>query len=122
MIHEELTQQIISCAMAVHRSLGPGLLEAPYHAAMCLELHARGMQFDREPEFPVVYRGIKIGLYRPDLIVENAVVVGLKSAQRYDPVFAAQVLTYMRVTSLQVGLLVNFGRPTLMDGLKRFVL
>jgi len=121
-IQEELTDRIIACAIAVHETLGPGLLESPYHSALCLELHSRGIRFERERQVAVLYRGVAIGEYRPDLIVESLVVVELKSALRYDPVFAAQILTYLRVTGLKVGLLLNFGRPTLRDGLKRFVL
>ncbi len=122
MIHEELSNRIIQCAIEVHRSLGPGLLEAPYHAAMCLELTAAGLAFEREKSHPLLFRGVRIGDYRPDLIVASTVVVEIKSVAQYDPVFSAQMLTYLRVTSLRVGLLLNFNRPVLKDGLKRFVL
>ena len=80
-----------------------------------------GIEFDREKPFPVLYRGVKIGDYRPDLVVEKRVVVEIKSVERLDSAFSAQVLTYLRVTGLNVGLLLNFGRPVLKDGIKRFV-
>jgi GxxExxY protein len=119
---DPLTERIIGCGIAVHRALGPGLLESPYQAAMCLELTAAGLTFERERLIPAVYRGIRIGEFRPDLIVESQVVVEIKSVQRFDPVFSAQVLTYLRVTGLRRGLLLNFGRAVLKDGIKRFAL
>jgi GxxExxY protein len=81
MIHEELTEQIISCAIAVHRELGPGLLESNYHAAMAIELRLAGLSFAREPIIPVMYRGLEIGQHRPDFIVEKAVVLEIKSVE-----------------------------------------
>jgi GxxExxY protein len=119
---DPLTERIIGCGIAVHRALGPGLLESPYQAAMCLELTAAGLAFERERLIPAIYRGIRIGEFRPDLIVESQVVVEIKSVQRFDPVFSAQVLTYLRVTGLRRGLLLNFGRAVLKDGIKRFAL
>jgi GxxExxY protein len=119
---DPLTQRIIGCALTVHRALGPGLLESAYEGAMCIELATVGLRFDRQLLVPLLYREARIGEYRIDLIVESQVVVEIKSVQRYDPVFAAQVLTYLRVTGLHVGLLLNFGRPTLTAGIKRFAL
>jgi GxxExxY protein len=119
---DPLTERIIGCGIAVHRALGPGLLESPYQAAMCLELTAAGLGFERERLVPLTYRGRRIGEYRPDLVVESQVLVEIKSVQQFDPVFSAQVLTYLRVTGLRRGLLLNFGRPVLKDGIKRFVL
>ncbi len=117
-----LTEQIIGCAIEVHRQLGPGLLEVTYQTALGLELAFNRIQFERERLIPVQYRGVQIGTYRPDLIVQNEVVVEVKSVFHYDPVFAAQMLTYLRVTGLHTGLLLNFNRPVLKDGIKRFVL
>jgi GxxExxY protein len=122
MDRDPLTERIIACGIEVHRHLGPGLLEAPYRAAMCVELTAHGLTVKREHAFPVVYRGKRIGELRPDLIVESQVVVEIKSVERYDPVFAAQVLTYLRITGLHIGLLMNFNRPLLKDGISRFAL
>lgn len=117
-----MTARIIACAITVHRHLGPGLLEAPYQAAMCLELASHDLAYVCEQLIPLEYRGVRIGEYRPDLIVEQHTVVEIKSVQRYDPVFAAQMLTYLRLTGLHIGLLLNFGRPTMSEGIKRFVL
>ena len=119
---DPLTERIIGCALTVHRTLGPGLLESAYEGAMCIELATSGMRFDRQLLVPLLYREARRGDYRIDLVVESQVVVEIKSAQRYDPVFAAQVLTYLRVTGLHVGLLLNFGRPVLTAGIKRFAL
>ena len=117
-----LTEKIIGCAIEVHRQLGPGLLEATYEAALCVELEAANLKYQRQPIFPAVYKGKKIGEYRLDLIVEDAVVVEIKSVERLDPVFEAQVLTYLKITGKKVGLLINFNSRFLKDGVKRFVL
>ena len=123
MDHEtELTERIIGCAIEVHKSLGPGLLEAPYVAALSIELAHSGINFERQRKIPLQYRRASIGDYKIDLIVENRVVVEVKSVLRLEPVFAAQVLTYLRITGLRVGLLLNFNKGVLKDGIKRFVL
>lgn len=119
---EELTERIIACAMEVHRQLGPGLLEATYEAAMCVELDSVGLSYQRQVVFPVHYKGRVIGEYRIDLLVDDKVIVEIKSVERFDPVFEAQVLTYLRVTEKKVGLLINFNKRLLKDGIKRFVL
>jgi GxxExxY protein len=113
------TEPIIGCAIEVHRELGPGLLEAPYHGAMCIALTAAGLSFEREKPFPALFKGVRVGDYRPDLIVNAEVVVEIKSVERYDPVFLAQMLTYLRITKLSVGLIINFNRPQLIQGIKR---
>ena len=118
---KHLTERIIGCAIEVHRQLGPGLLEATYEAALCIELQNAELNFVRQPVFPVVYKGQVIGEYRLDLIVKSAVVVEIKSVERFDPIFEAQVLTYLRVTGKRVGLLINFNSRLLRDGLKRYV-
>ena len=89
----ELTEKIIGCAIEVHRQLGPGLLEGTYEAAICVELEGANLKYRQQPIFPVLYKGRKIGEYRLDLLVEEAVVVEIKSVERLDPVFEAQVLT-----------------------------
>ena len=118
----ELTERIIGCAIEVHRQLGPGLLEATYESALCIELNSAGLKHVRQPMFPVLYKGQAIGEYRLDLLVEDLVVVEIKSVERFDPIFEAQVLTYLRVTGKRVGLLMNFNSRLLRDGIKRFVL
>ena len=119
---KQLTERIIGCAIEVHRQLGPGLLEQTYEAALCIELQNAGVNFVRQPIFPVVYKGQTIGEYRLDLIVADAVVVEIKSVERFDPIFEAQVLSYLRITGKKVGLLINFKSRLLRDGLKRYVL
>lgn len=121
-IAKPTTEKIIGCAIEVHRQLGPGLLEGTYEAAMCIELTAAGLSYVRQPIFPVVYKEQVIGEYRLDLVVEDAVVVEIKSVERFDPIFEAQVLTYLKVTGKTVGLLINFNSRLVKDGVRRFVL
>jgi GxxExxY protein len=118
----ELTEKIIGCAIEVHRQLGPGLLEATYEAALCVEIEEAGLKYKRQVPFPVVYKGRTIGEYRLDLLVEDAVVVEIKSVERFDPVFEAQMLTYLRVTGKKIGLLLNFNSRLLREGIKRYIL
>ena len=118
---DPVTEKIIGCAIEVHRQLGPGLLESAYQSAMSIELGFVRLRFEREKTFPVEYRGVRIGFYRPDLIVQDEVVVEVKCVANYDPVFTAQMLTYLRVTGIRTGLMLNFNRPVLKDGIKRFV-
>ena len=119
---DKLTERIIGCAIEVHRQLGPGLLENTYEAALCVDLEQAGLNYQRQVSFPVKYKGRAIGEYRIDLIVEDAVVVEGKSVERFDPVFEAQILTYLRVTGKKIGLLINFNLRLLRDGVRRFIL
>ena len=119
---DSLTERIIGCAIEVHRHMGAGLLEKPYTLAMCIELAGNGLNFERERLLPLTYKGIRVGEYRPDLIVEGRVVVEVKSVLRLEPVFTAQILTYLRITNIRTGLILNFNRPVLKEGIKRFVL
>src|SRR5687767_1396407 len=96
----DLTDRIIACAIEVHRHLGPGLLESVYETALCLELESNGLSFTRQIGLPLFYKGVQISQHRPDLVVENKVVVEVKSIARFENVHIAQVLTYLRVTSL----------------------
>jgi GxxExxY protein len=123
MDHEvQLTERIIGCAIAVHRALGPGLLESAYKKALGVELTHCGLRFEREKRIPLQYRGTPLGYYQVDLIIENRVVVEVKSVLQLEPVFEAQVLTYLRITGARVGLLMNFNKAVLKAGIKRFVL
>ena len=117
-----LTEVIIGCAIEAHRQLGPGLLEGTYEAALCIELADAGLKCEQQISVPVIYKGRTIGEYRLDLLVEDTVVVEVKSVERHDPVFDAQVLTYLRVTGKKVGLLINFNSRLLKNGIKRFAL
>lgn len=118
----KLTEKIIGCAIEVHRQLGPGLLESTYEAALAIELDLAGLRFLRQPVFPVTYKHRPIGEHRLDLVVEDAVVVELKSVERHDPLFEAQLLTYLRIAGKRLGLLTNFNTRLLKDGIKRRVL
>ena len=117
---DPLTEKIIGCAIEVHRVLGPGLLEASYEAALAIEFASAKLKFQRQPIFPVSYKGKLVGEHRLDFLVEEAVVVELKSVERFDPIFEAQVLTYLRVSGKNRGLLINFNPRLLKDGLKRY--
>ena len=117
-----LTESLIGCAIEVHRQLGPGLLEGTYESAYCIELEDTGWKYKRQLIVPVVYKGRTIGEYRLDLLVEDLVIVEIKSVERFDPVFEAQLLTYLRVAGKKVGVLFNFNSKLLKDGIKRLVL
>jgi GxxExxY protein len=117
-----ITERIIGCGIEVHRNLGPGLPEAVYEDALCIEFQDSGIAYQRQVPVPIHYKGRRLGDYRIDLLVEDAVIVEIKSVERFDPIFEAQVLTYLRVTRKNVGLLINFNSRLLRDGIKRFVL
>lgn len=119
---ERAMTQTIGCAIAVHRSLGPGFLESIYKKAMRVELEARRLAYESERPVKVKYRGVEITGQRVDLIVEGVIVVELKSVVRLDEVHRAQLISYLRTTGLRGGLLVNFRVPTLSKGLRRIVL
>jgi GxxExxY protein len=116
------TGRIIACAIEVHRTLGPGLLESVYEAALCLEMGDAGLRYVCQQPVPIVYKGQVIAQHRLDLLVEDLVVVEVKSAARFDPVFEAQILTYMRLAEKPLGLLINFNSRLLKDGIKRYAL
>jgi GxxExxY protein len=119
---DPLTEKIIACSMEVHRRVGPGLLESIYESEMAIELEFAGIKFQKQVLIPIPYRGRLVGEHRLDLIVENKIVVELKSVERFDPVFEAQILTYLKLTNLKVGLLINFNSRRLKDGIRRFLL
>jgi GxxExxY protein len=118
----ETTDQILNCAIEVHRAVGPGLPEIAYETALCIEMHLRGISFERQRGFSVSYKGHRISEHRPDRIVANQVVVDVKSIERFAPVHRAQMLTYLRVASLKVGLVLNFNSATIKEGTMRVVL
>ena len=120
--HDFLTQEIIGCAIEVHRVLGPGLSEAAYEEALCLELRDHGLTYRRQVGVPVTYKGTIVGEHRPDLVVSNRVVVELKSCERIAQVHGAQLLMYMRILGLPTGLLINFNNAVLKAGVRRFAL
>ena len=117
-----LSQEIIGAALEVHRNLGPGLLEHTYQAALICELKLRGIKAESEVEVPFVYKGIKLDTaYRADIIVEDEIILELKSTENDNPLFGKQLLTYLRIYNKRLGLLINFNRERLIDGLKRVV-
>jgi GxxExxY protein len=118
----KLTEQIIALAIEVHRVLGPGLLESTYIAALSFEFEAAHVAYERNVAIPAYYKGHLLGEYRLDFVVDNLVVVEVKSVERMLPVFDAQILTYLRVASKHVGLLINFNSRLVTAGVKRFVL
>ena len=118
----EITEKIIGCCIEVHKQLGPGLLESIYESALCIELNRKSMEFERQRLLPVNYKGERIGEFRIDLLVEGSVVVELKSVERFDPVFEAQILSYMKLGQYKIGLLINFNSKLLKDGIKRFII
>ncbi|MCC7116891.1 MAG: GxxExxY protein [Anaerolineales bacterium] len=117
------TESIIGAAIEVHKHLGPGLLESAYEECLCHELSLRNIPFQRQVPLPVAYKGTKLDCgYRIDLLVNNEVVVELKSVDSILPIHEAQTLTYMRLGSWKVGLILNFNVPILVKGVKRLVL
>lgn len=122
MIEEELTYQIRGAIFDVYNTLGPGLLESVYEEALVFELQQRGLKVDRQVEVPILYKGqeLKTAL-RLDLLIENTIIVELKSVEEMKPVFAKQLLTYLRLLDKRVGLLVNFSSADIKEGIKRIV-
>lgn len=117
---ERLTERIIGCAIAVHKALGPGLLESVYRECLCIELQFAGLGFTSEQPVPIVYRDCRIRtLLRVDLMVEDLVIVEIKSVDALHPIHKAQVVTYLKLTGRPAGLLMNFNSVVLKDGLHR---
>lgn len=117
-----VTEKIIGCAIEVHKALGPGLLESAYEECFCYELSQNGISFSRQVPLPVVYKGIKLDCgYRIDVLVDDAVIVELKTVEKLLPIHEAQLLTYLKLYRRSLGLLMNFNVPALKDGIKRFV-
>lgn len=117
-----LTEQVIGAAIEVHRALGPGLLESAYRECLCHELKLKGIPFRREGSLPLNYKGMTLdGGYRLDLLVANTVLLELKAVAKLLPIHEAQLLTYLRLQSLQIGLLINFNVAVLRNGIKRLV-
>ena len=122
MIANDLTRSIIGAAMEVHRLLGPGLLESAYEECLAREMKLRGIRFERQKALPVVYKDVKLECgYRVDFLVERSIVVELKAIEAVAPVHQAIVLTYLRLSGVRIGLLINFNVPVLKDGICRFV-
>ena len=119
-VGERLTQAIIGAAIEVHTILGPGLLESAYQDCLCYELEQSGLKFECQPYVPFRYKTIHIDrIFRPDIIVENAIIVELKSVEKILPIHESQVQTYLKLSGLRTGLIFNFNTHLLKDGIRR---
>lgn len=119
----KITESIIGAAIEVHKSLGPGLLESAYEQCLQYELEDRGLKVERQVPVPVIYKELKLEYgYRLDLLVENAVIIEIKSIDVLNPVHEAQILTYLKFAEKKIGLLINFNVKLLKHGLKRYIL
>ena len=121
--NDPLTEKLIGSAIEVHREPGPGLLESAYEECLCFELKEQGLSFKRQVPLPVAYKSVRLDCgYRLDLVVEERVILELKAVERLMPVHEAQVLTYLRLSGIRTGLLLNFNSAVLKNGLRRLVL
>ncbi len=119
----KITERIIGAAIAVHRELGPGLLESTYEACLTYELIDRGLAVERQKQLPVNYRDKRLDLgYRIDILVEEAVIIELKAVERLEPIHQAQLLSYLKLSGCRIGLLINFNVRVLKDGIRRLML
>lgn len=122
MIENDLSSKIIGCAIEVHKQLGPGLLESAYQECLLYELKNKGLKVQKEKPMPIVYKDVKLDHgYRIDLLVENKVVIELKTVESLTDVHTAQVLTYLRLGNYKLGLLLNFHVSVLKNGIKRLI-
>lgn len=123
MTEDEISKIVIGCAIEVHKNLGPGLLESAYQECLCYELKKRGLKIHKEKPLPVVYKEIKLDQgYRIDILVENKVVIELKTVEYFTDVHSAQILTYLKLGEYKLGLLINFHVSLLKNGIKRFIM
>ncbi len=116
-----VTERVIGCAIEVHRVLRCGLFETLYRSALAIEFDDVGLRYKREVSLPARYKGRLLGQYRVDFVVDDRVIVEVKSVERINPVFDTQLLTYLRVAEKRVGLLINFNSTLLKDGVKRMI-
>jgi GxxExxY protein len=121
--NDPLTEKIIGFAIGIHRDLGPGLLESAYEECLCYELEQGGLSFRRQAALPVVYKSVLLECgYRMDIVVEDQVIIELKTVERLLPIHEAQMLTYLKLSGIRTGLLLNFNVPVLKDGIRRMLL
>ena len=118
----QLSNKIIGAAIEVHKALGPGLLESAYEECLCQELELRGLHYERQKPLPVVYKGRKLDCgYRLDVVIENEIILELKSSETLEPIYDAQLLTYLKLSGLHLGLILNFNVSMMRDGIRRIV-
>lgn len=123
MIENELSKTIIGCAIEVHRQLGPGLLESAYQECLYYELKSNGLSVQKEKPMPIVYKEVKLDHgYRIDILVENKVVIEIKTVEALNDIHTAQILTYLKLGNYKLGLLLNFHTDVLKNGIKRVVI
>lgn len=119
---EDVGKQIIDSAFNVHRELGPGLLESAYEQCLAFELNRRGLKVEPQKELPLIYQGMKMDAgYRLDLLVDSQVVIEVKAVERFEPIHQAQLLSYLKLSGLHLGFLVNFNTTLIKDGIRRLV-
>ncbi|HEY9486735.1 MAG TPA: GxxExxY protein [Chryseosolibacter sp.] len=122
MTENELAKIVVDLCLKIHRALGPGLLESVYEEVLCYELNKAGLKYSRQQKILVNYEGVPMKLgFRADVIVEEKVILELKSVEELNPVYAKVLLTYLRLTNLKLGLLINFHQTLIKDGIKRLV-
>jgi len=122
LIYEDLTEQILGAAIEVHTQLGPGLMESAYEECLCYELNLRKLNFQRQVTLPVHYKNVKLDCgYRIDLIVEKKVLLELKSVEKLSPIHTAQLITYLKLSKIKVGFIMNFNEERLRNGIIRKV-
>ena len=118
----QLSSQIIGAAIEVHKALGPGLLESAYEKCLCHELKLRGLSFASQKPLSLIFKGEKMDCgYQLDIVVENTIILELKSCEKIEPIHKAQLLTYLKLSGLKLGLLLNFNMPVMRDGIVRIV-
>ena len=118
----ELSSRIIGAAIEVHKALGPGLLESAYEECLSHEFSFRNFSFERQKSLPLIYKGKKLDCgYRLDLVIENAIILELKSCEKIEPIHKAQLLTYLKLSGLHLGLILNFNTTIMRDGIVRIV-
>ncbi|MCK4798363.1 MAG: GxxExxY protein, partial [Spirochaetes bacterium] len=122
MTENEISKIIINCSIDIHKELGPGLLESVYEIILAFELENNGLKVDRQKIIPISYKGLNfIEAFRADVIVNNSVIIEIKSVEKLSKAHAKQLLTYLRLTNKKLGLLLNFGEALLKDGIQRVV-
>jgi GxxExxY protein len=119
----DLTGKIIGAAIDVHKALGPGLLESTYEECLCHEFDLRQIKYKRQQSLPVEYKGVKLDCgYRIDMLVEHRVIIEIKAVDSLQPIHEAQLLTYLKLTGIKVGLLINFNVKVLKEGIRRLII
>ncbi|MEW5945484.1 MAG: GxxExxY protein [bacterium] len=119
---DELSYQIVGAAIEVHKTLGPGLLESAYEVCLCRELELKKLRFEKQVPLPVEYKGLSLDCgYRMDIVVEDLVIIELKTVDKIIPIHDAQLLTYLKLSGKKLGMILNFNVPIMKDGIKRIV-